>query len=78
MQVHLHYILVQWNQKMWLLMTGDPLIEVTTSAGSTVQPSSNKKKSLAFFPKIIIYINYLKESYLTAVHEVALHIGVHS
>ena len=38
MQVHLHYILVQGNQKMWLLKTGDPLIEVTTYAGSTVYP----------------------------------------
>ena len=30
MQVQLHYILVQGNQKMWLLKTGDPLIEVYT------------------------------------------------
>ena len=28
--VHLHYSLVQGTQKMWLLKTGDPLIEVTT------------------------------------------------
>ena len=29
-QVHLHCILVQETQKMWLLKTGDPLIQVAT------------------------------------------------
>ena len=36
MQVQLHCIVVQGTQKMWLFKTGDPLIEVTTSAGLTV------------------------------------------
>ena len=30
MQVHLHCNLVNGTWKMWLLKTGDPLIEVTT------------------------------------------------
>ena len=29
----MHYILVQGTEKRWLFKTGDPLIEVTTSAG---------------------------------------------